>query len=129
VIRDQRHTKTPRWWSVAPPTPAEAPQAKRRTAARSRGSIVLVVAIVGAFVVSVLLLFFRVGRQVRGVEPVVASLVGSVPVSPVHPSVADGGARAVPIAGDDAAPAGVPEAGAAGARSRPAREVFRKPGF
>jgi hypothetical protein len=132
VIRDERHIrKTPRWWAVAPPTPAEAPQAKRRTAARSRGSIALVVSVVVAFVVSVLLLFFRVGRQVRGIEPVVASLVGSIPVAPGSPTLQapsrpDGAAQASSEMVDAGAsgPVGKP-----GVRSPPTRDVFRKPGF
>jgi hypothetical protein len=115
--------KTPRWWAVAPPTPAEAPQAKRRTAARSRGSVVLVLAVVAAFVVSVLLLFFRIGRQVRGGEPVVASLAGSV--APIRPAP-----RAEPVRGGpevaDAAPLA---SGPPAVKKRPNREVFRKPGF
>jgi hypothetical protein len=122
VIRDERQMrKTPRWWAVAPPTPAEAPQAKRRTAARSRGSVVLILALVAAFVVTVLLLFFRIGRQVRGGEPVVASLAASIaPIRPAPPT--------------DEPVGGTPEAADAGTKAapnkkRPAREVFRKPGF
>ncbi len=133
MIGDERQIrKTPRWWAVAPPTPAEAPQAKRRTAARSRGSIVLLLAVVAAFVVSVLLLLFRVGRQVGGVEPVVASLVGSVPIGPStlpRPAATlDAGANAM-IELADAAAATSGDSGTTVGRRRPAREVFRKPGF
>jgi hypothetical protein len=132
VIRDERHMrKTPRWWSVAPPTPAEAPQAKRRTAARSRGSIVLVVSLATAFVVTILLLFFRIGRQVGGVAPVALSLVGSIPVAPGSPPPPilrpDGGPPNASAAADGAVPS-VP-VGAPGVRRRPPRDVFRKPGF
>jgi hypothetical protein len=129
VIRDERQTrKTPRWWAVAPPTPAEAPQAKRRTAARSRGSIVLIVAVIGAFVVSVLFLFFRVGRQVGGGELAVASLRGSTPVAPGSPVAPSMPVRQAPELRDAAAGAPAPSV-APSARSRPPREVFRKPGF
>jgi hypothetical protein len=125
VIRDERHIrKTPRWWAVSPPTPAEAPQAKRRTAARSRGSIALILALVAAFVVSVLLLFFHVGRQVQRGEPVALSLgVSVVQVRPVPPA-----AESVPGVPEvaDAAPAA---SGLPAVKRRPAREVFRKPGF
>jgi hypothetical protein len=128
VIRDERQMrKTPRWWAVAPPTPAEAPQAKRRTAARSRGSVVLILALVAAFVVSVLLLFFRIGRQVRGGEPVVASLAASVaPIRPAPPADEPvGGTPEAPDAGGGrkAAPSN------SSTKKRPARELFRKPGF
>ena len=128
--------KTPRWWAVAPPTPAEAPQAKRRTAARSRGSIVLILAVVVGFVVTVLLLFFRIGRQVGGGGPGAMSLAASVPVAPASPPPSAAPrppadkepVRATPDAGETdgslVQPSGTP-----GVRSRPTREVFRKPGF
>jgi hypothetical protein len=89
-------------------------------------------AVVAAFVVSVFLLFFRVGRQVRGGEPVALSLVGSIPVVPpgLPPQMTlppDGGAPTVSTGVDGAAPS--VSVGAPGVRSRPTREVFRKPGF
>ena len=142
VIRDDRFTpKTPRWWAVAPPTPAEAPQAKRRTAARSRGSTALVFAAAAGFVGAALILLFRVGRQVGGYEPTVDSLAPSEPAAPPPrsleaetPPVATWGGSA---SNDTGAASAIADAGAKvapterkrGPGRRAPREVFRKPGF
>jgi hypothetical protein len=139
VIRDDRSTpKTPRWWAVAPPTPAEAPQAKRRTAARSRGSTALIFAAALGFVGAALILLLRVGRQVGGYEPAVVSLAPSEPAAPPSRPL-----EAAPVATWGASgpnDAGAPSAIDAGAKGPPTerkrgpgrhapREVFRKPGF
>jgi hypothetical protein len=51
---------------VTPRTPAEAPRAKRRTAARWRGSVVLMVTAAVAFAIFVLLMLLRVRNQMFG---------------------------------------------------------------
>jgi predicted anti-sigma-YlaC factor YlaD len=52
--------------AVAPPTPAEAPHAKRRTAARWRGWIVLMVATAIVFAIFAVLVLLRLRHQVFG---------------------------------------------------------------
>jgi hypothetical protein len=131
---DQEDRRTPRGWAVAPRTPAEAPQAKRRTAARSRGSVVLVAVVAVAFVVFVLLLVMRIGKRVGAVEPAIGPLEVSVPVASASPPR---GVEPPPLAvlgthphAADAGPAlPVASAQVAGVRGKPGREVFRKPGF
>jgi hypothetical protein len=123
VVHNERQMqKTPRWWSVSPPTPPEAPEAKRRTAARSRGSLVVMLAASIAFVVFALLMLFRVGRQVGAAEPAAGVLVSASPV--VWP-FASAGAPATPEAGVPSRPA----PGASTGRNRRPPEVIRKPGF
>jgi hypothetical protein len=122
VIRDDRHSlKTPRWW-ISPPTPADTPEAKRRTAARWRGSVALMMVVSTAFVVFALLLLLRVGRQVGAGEPSAAVLVASIPeaqsISLPEPAF-------VPEAG---VPSAVPSARPVIRNPRPS-EVFRTPGF
>ena len=122
MIRDDRHShKTPRWW-ISPPTPAEAPEAKRRTAARWRGSVVLMMVVSTAFVVFALLLLLRVGRQVGAGDPTTAVLVASIPE-----------ARSIRLPEPASLPeAGVPSAAPSGRsviRNPRPTEVFRKPGF
>jgi hypothetical protein len=122
VIRDGRHThRVPRWW-VAPPTPAEAPQAKRRTVARWRGTVAVMMVASAAFVVFALLLLLRVGRQVGAGETTAVVLVASIPEAhsidlPEPVSLPEAGAPSV-------APSGRP-----GIRNRRPTEVFREPGF
>ena len=122
MIRDDRHShKTPRWW-ISPPTPAEAPEAKRRTAARWRGSVVLMMVVSTAFVVFALLLLLRVGRQVGAGDPTGAALVASIPE-----------ARSISLPEPPFLPeAGVPSTVPSGhpvIRNPRPTEVFRKPGF
>jgi hypothetical protein len=131
---DQEDRRTPRGWAVAPRTPAEAPQAKRRTAARSRGSVVLVGVVAVGFVVFMLLLIMRIGKQVGAVEPAVGSLEVSVPVASASPprAVAPPPTAVLgthPHAADAGPALSAPSGWAAGVRGKPAREVFRKPGF
>ncbi len=125
---DRDMSKTPRWWTVAPPTPAEAPAAKRRTAARSRGSGALISAAVVAFVAAAFTLLFRLGRQVGQNEPGVATSGGAALVAATVGGSSDPVAKpeATPVPKDAGADA---MGGAAGVRPRPSSEVFRTPGF
>jgi hypothetical protein len=70
LATERRPPKTPHWWTVGPTTPAEAPQAKRRKAARSRGTTALIGSAAIAFSVFAGMLLARIGRQVQAVEPV-----------------------------------------------------------
>src|SRR5579859_2461901 len=143
VLRDDRSTpKTPRWW-VAPPTPAEAPEAKRRTAAKSRGSVALVFAAATGFVLAALVLLYRVGRQVGEprIVPVMATEpVAEPPAAPVSQNLRvitwganDAGTSALALDGGGPSP---PESARVApsptptgpSRRRAPREVFRKPG-
>ena len=128
---DDRHTKTPRWWAVAPPTPAEAPEAKRRTAARSRGSIILLMVAVSAVLVFAISLLSRIGRQVGETGPTVAAPAPTVPTGNQASTLPSPVPREEET-GRTTADGGTPSRGAPGAssvRSRPTSEVFRRPGF
>ena len=59
-------SKAPLRRPIVAPTPAEAPDAKRRTAARWRGAIVLMAIAAVAFAIFALLMLLRVGHQVLG---------------------------------------------------------------
>jgi hypothetical protein len=119
--------KTPRWWSVSPPTPPEAPNAKRRTQAQWRGTVLALVAAAAAFGGFILFLLLRVGRQVGAVESAPASLVVPV-VASTEVARASSVVATESMGGTEA---GAPSATGSAAPGRPRRdsEVFRKPGF
>lgn len=130
---DNGHSsKTPRWWAVTPPTPAEAPEAKRRTALRSKSSIILMMAAVAALLFFALSLFSRVGRQVSGTAPAAATPAAPAQVvygreALLSPGLPWEGRRNQ--ATHDAGALGPGNSGAPSGRPHPSSEVFRKPGF
>lgn len=110
-----------------PPTPAEAPEAKRRKVARSRGSIALFVGVGVVFIAFTLFLLFRVGKQVGATEASVE--VSASVATPAAPSAVAAPALSVGGSADFARTRDSATKGAGGAPNRRTRDVFRKPGF
>src|SRR5262249_30348641 len=130
VIHDDRgKSKPPRWWAPVPPTPPEAPLAKRRSRARSQRAIALFVGGGVVFIAFTLFLLFRIGRQVatepsvsaqRVSTPVATAATASAITEPPEPAQGSGG-----FAGTHPSTS----KGAGGAPAHRTREVFRKPSF